>query len=130
MSVHTCRDTHYCCQQVTRAFETLATGLLTHLAEGLGLPLDTFNFLLNTTAPQHSEAVAASGLETIHYLAPSAPAADESASASCDAHIDKGLLTLIFPDTEQGLYVGTLFLQAQTYMHKLGVCWPLGFHKS
>ena len=58
-------------------------------------------------APVLTDGVAATSLDTIHYLAPNmtAPVVDANASANCEAHVDKGLLTFIFPDTEQGLEV-------------------------
>ena len=61
--------------------------------------------LLDT--PLEAAVTASSCLDTIHYMAPSiaGPAADADASANCGPHVDKGLLTLIFPDTEQGLQV-------------------------
>ena len=74
----------------------LATGMTTDLAESLRLQSTSLNSLHATSASQLS----ASSLETIHYMAPSMTDAtlDANSSASCEAHVDKGLLTLIFPD--------------------------------
>ena len=89
------------------------------LAQSLKLEPHTFVSLTGTTTTQDSDAIPASGLETIHYLAPSIPAAGGSSSASCEAYIDKGLLTFFFPDTEQGLHVGPLHVKRPIYLHKL-----------
>ena len=86
-----------------QVFDEVATGVITDLAETLQLQSTVFTSLHTTTATH----LGASCLETIHYMAPSMTDAslDANASASCEAHVDKGLLTLIFPDTAQGLQV-------------------------
>ena len=82
--------------------------MLAQLAQKLEMPPDVLESILDK-APVLTDGVAASSLDTIHYLAPdmTGPVVDANASANCEAHVDKGLLTLIFPDTEQGLQVTT-----------------------
>ena len=60
--------------------------------------------LLDAAIPKNGD-VAASTLHTVQYLAPNLGGrlGDANASANCGAHVDKGILSLIFPDTEQGL---------------------------
>ena len=85
----------------------LATGLITDLAQILGLAPNLLNSLHAAIPTQHSGTPAASSLETIHHMAPSTTSAavNTNESGSCEAHVDKGLLTLIFPDMVQGLQV-------------------------
>ena len=80
--------------------------MLAQLAQQLEMPPDVFESIFDKP-PVLTDGVAASTLDTIHYPAPNmtGPLVDANASANCEAHVDKGLLTLIFPDTEQGLQV-------------------------
>ena len=94
--------------QAIQTFDGLARDVLAQLAQQLKLPPDAFISLLDMPhSVNHGLMAASSSLDTIYYMAPSirGPAADADASANCGAHVDKGLLTLIFPDTEQGLQV-------------------------
>ena len=86
--------------------DDLARTTLRALEDGLHQPSDTLTRLLATAIPKVGD-VAASTLHTVQYLTPSLGSAplDANASANCGAHIDKGILSLIFPDTEQGLQV-------------------------
>ena len=47
-----------------------------------------------------------SSLEAIHYRLPVGAAAGSSSTEACEVHSDKGLLTVIYADTVQGLQVG------------------------
>lgn len=100
---------HTRCQQAVQTLDDLATGLGTDIAEMLNLQPGILNSLHATAARQQAGAAAASSLETIHYMTPSMTRAalDARTSASCEVHVDKGLLTLIFSDTVQGLQVQT-----------------------
>ena len=47
-----------------------------------------------------------SSLEAFHYMLPEGAAAHLGSLEACEAHADKGLLTVIYADTEEGLQVG------------------------
>ena len=88
-----------------QAFDDIAREQLEGLAKSLQLPPAAFLPILDSTA-LNSRRQSASSLEAIHYMLPEAAAADGGAPEACEAHEDKGLLTLIYADTEQGLQVG------------------------
>ena len=90
--------------QVVQAFDDVARGVLAGLAASLHMPPNTFQPVLDTAAV-HSNKQSASSLEAIHYMLLESQAATSSAPEACQAHEDKGLLTLIYSDTEQGLWV-------------------------
>ncbi|KAL3158725.1 hypothetical protein ABBQ32_011459 [Trebouxia sp. C0010 RCD-2024] len=88
---------------VVQALDDIARGVLEGLAKALQLPADAFLPVLDQTAVDTSKQ-SASSLEAIHYMLPER--ADEKLGApACEAHEDKGLLTLIYSDIQQGLQV-------------------------
>ena len=89
--------------QVVCLLDQFAKLVLSQLATAMSLSPGTFESILDTSGVQQSGSVAASVLETINYKPPhpSGPVADQS--GNCEAHVDKGLLTLVFPDTQDGL---------------------------
>ncbi len=84
----------------------IAKDVMSHLAVALGLPNDAFNQICGSVALDDNQP-SASSLEAIHYMLPDTDAADIAAPAACEAHVDKGLLTLICSDACQGLQVFT-----------------------
>ncbi len=54
---------------------------------------------------QGSGHVAASSLEAIQYSAPDARVGQAAQSANCEAHVHRGLLTIILADNVHGLQV-------------------------
>ncbi|KAL3135555.1 hypothetical protein ABBQ38_006033 [Trebouxia sp. C0009 RCD-2024] len=88
---------------VVQAFDDIARGILESLAKSLQLPADAFQPILDQTAVDSGKQ-SASSLEAIHYMMPEGVATSLGAPA-CEAHEDKGLLTLIYSDTAQGLHV-------------------------
>ena len=87
--------------QVVQVMDSTAKDVLSYLAVALGLPNITFDRICGSAVRQPS----ASSLEAIHYMLPDTHAADIAAPAACEAHVDKGLLTLISSDASQGLQV-------------------------
>lgn len=95
-----------CWFQVVQQLDDIARQVLAQMADGLNLPWKAFESLLGTAVPRGDGAVSASILDTIQYTAPTLSrvhGADRA--ANCEAHVDKGVLTLILPDTSQGLQV-------------------------
>ena len=92
-----------------REFDALARKILAHLAQTLSLSSSTFDPLLETITPwKPGPHPPASALEAIRYFIDDGPtpgSSQNNATASCEAHVDKGLLTLIHADTKQGLEV-------------------------
>lgn len=84
--------------------DDIARGLLEGLAGALQLPAATFLPLLDLTAVDSSKR-SASSLEAIHYMLPQNANTGSGATEACEAHEDKGLLTVVYADTEQGLQV-------------------------
>ncbi len=84
----------------------IAKDVTSHLAVALRLPNDAFNQICGSAALDDHQP-SASSLEAIHYMLPDTDAADIAAPAACEAHVDKGLLTLISSDARQGLQVLT-----------------------
>lgn len=94
----------------------LARKILVSLAEALSLPPATFDSLLEINMPcSTSHLPSASNLEAILYFNDGRKG-QNSATESCEAHVDKGLLTLIHADSEQGLQV-LLYVQCVPCMH-------------
>lgn len=89
---------------MVQAFDDIARGVLEGLAKSLQLPADAFLPILDPTAVDNKKP-SASSLEAIHYMLPE-DAITNSGAPACEAHEDKGLLTLIYSDQEQGLHVG------------------------
>jgi len=96
--------------QVVQATDLIAKDVMSHLAVALRLPKDAFNQICGSAAPDDNQP-SASSLEAIHYMLPDTHAADLAAPAACEAHVDKGLLTLICSDASQGLQVLTSTLR-------------------
>ena len=91
---------------MVETLDAFARRVLESLAKLLNLPADVFEPVLELGAVNPG----ASFLETIHYYAPAKTAttdAQSSASANCDAHVDRGLLTIIYSDVPSGLQVIT-----------------------
>lgn len=87
-------------------FDDIAKDVLAQLAKSLQLPLGVFEPLMGPAIPTGNGALAASILDIIHYNMPQANSTlNADSSASCEAHVDKGLLTVVFPDTAHGLQV-------------------------
>lgn len=87
-------------------FDDIARDMLAQLAESLQLPFGIFNPLLGPASSNGDGALTASLLDTINYMSPEANSiSNTDTSASCEAHIDRGLLTILFPDTVHGLQV-------------------------
>ena len=93
-----------------QATDLIAKDVMSHLAVALRLPKDAFNQICGSAAPDDNQP-SASNLEAIHYMLPHTHAADLAAPAACEAHVDKGLLTLICSDASQGLQVLTSTLR-------------------
>lgn len=85
--------------QALLALDSTAKRCLQTHAESYGLPVSTFETVLNVT----EEEAPASRLEAIQYTLHGSTAACHT---SCREHIDRGLLTLIYSDCGQGLQVG------------------------
>ena len=86
--------------------DEFARRVLMSLAELLKLPADAFEHVLDSGPVRCSASV----LETIQYFAPAKTAinvAQSSAFTNCDAHVDRGLLTVIYSDVPSGLQVIT-----------------------
>ncbi len=88
---------------MVQALDDIARGVLEGLAKRLQLRADAFLPILDRKAVDTSKQ-SASSLEAIHYMQPGGAAADPGAPA-CAAHEDKGLLTLVYSDTEEGLHM-------------------------
>ena len=88
---------------MVQAFDDIAREQLEGIAKSLQLPAATFLPILDPTAVDSSRQ-SASSLEVVHYMLP----ADLGAPEACEAHEDKGLLTLIYADTERGLQVSCI----------------------
>ena len=86
--------------------DLIVKGVLSHLVVTLGLPNDALYQICGSAALDDNQP-SASSLEAIHYMLPDTHAADVAAPAACEAHVDKGLLTLISSDASQGLQVLT-----------------------
>lgn len=110
--------------QVVQAMDLIAKGVMSHLAVALRLPNDAFNQIYESAAPNANQP-SASSLEAIHYMLPDTHAADNAAPAACEAHVDKGLLTLICSDASQGLQIFTPTLHA-AHISAIHACtfWP------
>ena len=61
--------------------------------------------LLEATAVKSGKQ-SASSLEAIFYILPESAAAALNSLTACQSHEDKGLLTVIYADTDIGLQVG------------------------
>ena len=91
---------------MVQALDDIARELLEGLANSLQLPKAAFLPILDPTAVDSSKPSACS-LEAIHYMLPEGSVvAGSDLPEACEAHEDKGLLTVIYSDTEQGLQVG------------------------
>ena len=88
-----------------QAFDDIARDQLEGIAKSLQLPTAAFLPILDSKA-LNCKKQSSSSLEAIHYLLPEGAAADVGAPEACEAHEDKGMLTLIYADTQQGLQVG------------------------
>ena len=89
---------------MVQAFDDIAREHLEGIAKSLQLPAAAFLPILDSKA-LNSRKQSASSLEAIHYKLPEAATTHVAPSEACEAHGDKGLLTLIYADTEQGLQV-------------------------
>ncbi len=104
--------------------DLIAKHVMSHLAVALRLPNDAFNQICGSAALDDSQP-SASSLEAIHYMLPDTDAADNAASAACEAHVDRGLLTLISSDASQGLQALTpTLLGAQKLLIQSCTFWP------
>ena len=90
---------------MVQSFDDIARETLEGIANTLQLPEAAFLPILDSLALD-SRKQSASSLEAIHYMLPDGAAADVGGPEACEAHEDKGLLTLIYADTEHGLQVG------------------------
>lgn len=106
---------------MVQRLEDIARLLLAQLARHLKLPLYFFEPLLSTPDQKQDSNESASVLDTIHYMPPSTDAVNPNLFANCESHVDKGLLTVIFPDTEEGLQVTHLRLIDVPHL----MCWLL-----
>lgn len=94
-----------------REFDALARKILP-VEQTLSLSSSTFDPLLETITPwKSSPHPPASALEAIRYFIDDG-SGQNNVTASCEAHVDKGLLTLIHADAKQGLEVN---LSVYTY---------------
>lgn len=89
---------------MVQTYNAFAQAVLAGLATALSLPADHFCSALDVTLLEKGN-VAASSLEAIQYPALDPIARLAAQHASCEAHVDRGLLTCIFADTSQGLQV-------------------------
>ena len=87
-----------------QTYNVFAQAILDELATALSLPATHFRSALDVTQLD-MESAAASSLEAIQYPALDVTARLAVQHASCEAHVDRGLLTCIFADTPQGLQV-------------------------
>ena len=87
----------------------IVKAVMSHLAVALRLPNDAFNQICGSAALDNKQP-SASSLEAIHYMLPDTDAADMAVPAACEAHVDKGLLTLVSSDVSEGLRVLTASL--------------------
>ncbi len=86
-------------------YDEVAQHILSEIAESaLSAPSTLFRPALDV-APLERGNIAASSLEAIQYPALNASARLAAQSPSCQAHVDRGLLTCIFADNPQGLQV-------------------------
>lgn len=85
-----------------QALDDIARGLLEGLAKSLQLPAAAFWPILDSLAVDSSRR-SASSLEASYYMVPET---ELGAPGACQAHDEKGLLTLMYSDTEQILQVG------------------------
>lgn len=91
--------------EVVQKYDELAHEYLRIIAESaLSAPSTLFRPALDV-APLERGNTAASSLEAIQYPALNASTGLAAQSPSCEAHVDRGLLTCIFADSSQGLQV-------------------------
>ena len=106
---------------MVQVLDSIAKDVLSYLAVALGLPNVTFDRICGSAVRPPS----ASSLEAVHYMLPDTHAADNAAPAACEAHVDKGLLTLIRSDASQGLQVFTpTLLDAHVSAFHACTFWP------
>ena len=84
--------------------DALAKAVLGQLAVALFLSPDAFDPVLTTAVPKRGKS-AASILQAIHYKPRSQTGTEFGSSTECEAHVDRGLLTILYPDAKQGLQV-------------------------
>ena len=90
---------------MVQKYDELAQDVLSRIAESaLSVPSTLFRPALDV-APLERGNIAASSLEAIQYPALNASTRLAAQSPSCEAHVDRGLLTCIFADNAQGLQV-------------------------
>ena len=94
---------------MVETLDDMAREQLQSLEKPLQLPAGAFSALLDSRAVESSKQ-SASSLEAIHYTLPEGAAAHLGSLEACEAHEDKGLLTVIYADTAQGLQVGKFTL--------------------
>ncbi|DBB06910.1 TPA: hypothetical protein ACH3X3_009566 [Trebouxia sp. C0006] len=91
--------------EVVQEYDEVAQDILSEIAESaLSAPSTLFRPALDV-APLERGNIAASRLEAIQYPALNASARLAAQSPSCQARVDRGLLTCIFADNPQGLQV-------------------------
>ena len=90
--------------QVVQNYNDFARALLEDLATTLSLPATHFRSALDGAHLERG-GVDASSLEAIQYPALNVTATPAAQHASCDPHVDRGLLTCIFADPPRGLQV-------------------------
>lgn len=83
---------------------------MTQLAITLSIPPTAFHSITEKHLTHHTlgtqrEKESSSAVEVVHYMSAYGCGLAPHASANCAGHIDKGLLTFIYADTEQGLQV-------------------------
>ena len=90
---------------MVQSLDDIAREQMQGLETSLQLPAGAFSSRLDSK-PVDSSKQSASSLEALHYMLPEGAAAHLDALEACEAHEDKGLLTVIYADTAQGLQVG------------------------
>ena len=90
---------------MVQALDDNARERLQQYEKRLQLPAGAMSQLLDSVASVSSKQ-SASSLEAIHYMLPEDAAEHASSLEACEAHEDKGLLTVVYADTEQGFQVG------------------------
>lgn len=81
--------------------DVTAKDVMSYLAVALRLPNHAFDQIFESAAPNANQPSASS----LEAMLPDTHAADNAAPAACEAHVDKGLLTLICSNASQGLQV-------------------------
>ena len=113
---------------MVQTLDDIARKHLQGLEEALKLPGGASSLLLDSRAVDSSRQ-SSSSLEAFHYMLPEGAAAHLGSLEAFEAHADKGLLTVIYADTEQGLQVGKpsdvlaiVLRAAMPYMYESTAC--------